>query len=78
MDLQKKFSEFVKYRRKKIGMTQTELNVKATGANNHKLIGDIENMKTSFVSSTTMDKILKALNCDVQFIELDQPVGDKS
>lgn len=67
MNTLEKFGKFVKYQREISGMSQRELANKAFGHQGHRTINLIETGKSNNITTDTMDKLLIALDCEVDF-----------
>lgn len=72
-----RFGKFIKYKREKMGITQKELAMKAFGSGYHNYISNLETGKSLNATSETIDKILIALNSEVDFFEI-KPKGDEN
>lgn len=70
LNIKSYFSQFVKKTREKRGFSQTELGERTFGAGDKyakQRISKIESGKN--VTLKTMERLLEALNCDIQFID---------
>lgn len=65
-----KFGEFVRYARKKKGLTQLELAEQAFGTNHHPYISKIESGKAESMTTEKMDQILNALDGYADFFQV--------
>lgn len=67
MELMNKLGQFIKYYRRKKGWTQTELSIKVFKAPNQQYISRLELGKLGGVKLKTLERILLALDADVNF-----------
>lgn len=68
--LMTKFAAFVKEKREALGITQTELAYRVFGSKDRRIyISQIESGKRKGITILFMEKILKELNSDIEFIE---------
>jgi len=69
--LNERISEFVKDKREKKGITQEQLAIKLFGSSTRSRINYISSVETGSrnLSIPTLEKYLKALDADINFIE---------
>ena len=65
-----KFGQFVRQQRQKNGWTQLELSVKVFGSPRYEFIGRLERNKLVGLTFATADKIMLALDSELDFREL--------
>lgn len=76
MDSIIKFGQHVQYLRKKKGLTQRELSLRVFNSQNYSYIGMLERGTLNGITFTTADKIMMALNCELDFKEFKTFVPD--
>jgi len=69
MDSIIKFGQFVRHQRQRKGMTQLELSLKVFNKPNQEYIGKLERGVAAGVTFTTADKIMLALDSELEFKE---------
>ncbi len=69
MDSIIKLGQFVRHYRIKKGMTQKELSLKVFNKPNQKYIGRLESGTAAGITFTTADKIMLALDSELEFRE---------
>jgi len=69
MDSIIKFGQYVKHIRTRKGMTQLELSLKVFNKPNYEYIGRLERGVAAGVTFATADKILLALDCEMELGE---------
>ncbi len=62
-----KLGEYVKYARTQKGITQKELAIKVFGCARQEFIGRLERNKLNGISFATVDRILFALDSELEF-----------
>ena len=67
MELIKKIGQFVKNQRLQKGMSQTILSEKIFGYADQPFVSDLENGNTKAITTSTLDKILEALDAEIEF-----------
>lgn len=67
MELMNKLGQFIKYYRRKKGWTQKELSLKVFKSSNQQYISRLELGKLGGVKLKTLERILLALDADVNF-----------
>lgn len=74
MRLQDKFCSFIKVKREAKGLSQEQLAKLVWGESGQRSqIYQIESQYRGSVNFDTMDKILKALKCEITFVDLEAP-----
>ncbi len=66
-----KFSQFVRYQRQKNGWTQLELSIKVFGSPRYEFIGRLKRGRLDGITFGTADKILVALDSELEFREFE-------
>lgn len=69
MDSITKFGQYVRHQRQQKGMTQLELSLKVFNKPNQEYIGKLERGALAGITFATADKILFALNSQLEFRE---------
>ena len=67
MDSIIKFGQYVKHIRAKKGLTQLQLSLKVFDKPNIEYIGKLERGTLAGITFTTVDKIMLALDCELEF-----------
>lgn len=67
-----KFGQFVKYARTQKGITQKELAIKVFGCQRQDFIGRLERNKLNGISFATVDRIMVALDSELEFREYEK------
>jgi len=76
MDSIIKFGQFVKHIRAKKGLTQKELSLKIFDKPNYEYIGRLERGELEGITFGTADKILVALDSEMEFCKFEPSVTD--
>lgn len=63
------FSRFVREKREALGMSVKELSLLVTGNDRSNYISQIENGNRKGITMDMMEKILKAMNCKIKYID---------
>lgn len=67
-----KFGQFVRYQRQKNGLTQLELAMNVFGTPRYEFIGRLERGKLAGITFATADKIMLALDSELDFREFEK------
>ena len=71
MDSIIKFGQYVRHQRQKKGMTQLELSLRVFNKPNQEYIGKLERGIAAGITFATADKIISALDSELEFREFD-------
>ncbi|WP_456867627.1 helix-turn-helix domain-containing protein [Galbibacter sp. BG1] len=70
LNIMRKFGQFVKFKRRQKGLTQSELAQLVYGKNDRQYISKIENNKVEGINLSTMETFLEVLDADMDFKSL--------
>ncbi len=76
MDYIIKFGKYVRHIRTKKGMTQLELSLKIFDKPNYEYVGRLERGELDGITFRTVQKILVALDCEMEFSQFESFVTD--
>jgi len=71
-----KFGQYVRYQRQRKGMTQLELSLKVFNKANYEYIGRLERGVAIGITFNTADKLMLALDSELEFREFENYTSD--